>query len=95
MENRRETQEPTPRSCLLPSSCSAGRKPRVLEICDLKNSTLYELIGRGEFPAGIAISPKVVVWLESEVLEFQQRVIAARRKVPAPQRKAAGDKEAA
>lgn len=70
------------------------RKARVLEMCDLKQSTMYSMIAADQFPAPIAISPKVTVWLKSSILEWQQRVIAECKKVPAPQRKQVRAEEA-
>ena len=65
------------------------RKQAVLEITGLKQSTMYAMIQRGEFPASYAASAKVPVWLESEVRDWQEKVIAARLQVPPPARSGA------
>lgn len=50
----------------------------------LGESTIYELIGAGQFPKPIPLTSKTVGWLESEVEEWLQERIAARERGEAP-----------
>lgn len=43
------------------------RKPEVLSRTGISRSHLYWLMSRGRFPASIPLSPRVTVWLESDV----------------------------
>ncbi|HEL5310942.1 helix-turn-helix transcriptional regulator [Stenotrophomonas maltophilia] len=43
------------------------RKPDVLSRTGISRSHLYWLMKRGRFPASIPLSPRVTVWLESDV----------------------------
>lgn len=43
------------------------RLPQVLERTCLTKSTLYEMVGRGEFPKQVKISQRSVAWRESDV----------------------------
>lgn len=43
------------------------RKPEVLSRTGISRSHLYWLMQRGRFPASIPLSPRVTVWLESDV----------------------------
>lgn len=43
------------------------RKPEVLSRTGISRSHLYWLMTRGRFPASIPLSPRVTVWLESDV----------------------------
>ncbi|AWH45406.1 AlpA family transcriptional regulator [Stenotrophomonas sp. ZAC14A_NAIMI4_1] len=43
------------------------RKPEVLSRTGISRSHLYWLMKRGRFPASIPLSPRVTVWLESDV----------------------------
>ena len=56
------------------------RRPKVCEITGLKTSTLYEKIADGTFPKPIPISKRLVVWLESEVADWQAERVAEHRK---------------
>lgn len=43
------------------------RKPDVLSRTGISRSHLYWLMDRGRFPRSIPLSPRVTVWLESDV----------------------------
>lgn len=43
------------------------RKPEVLSRTGISRSHLYWLMERGRFPRSIPLSPRVTVWLESDV----------------------------
>ncbi|WIA61371.1 AlpA family transcriptional regulator [Stenotrophomonas sp. BIO128-Bstrain] len=43
------------------------RKPEVLSRTGISRSHLYWLMDRGRFPQSIPLSPRVTVWLESDV----------------------------
>jgi prophage regulatory protein len=43
------------------------RKPEVLSRTGISRSHLYWLMDRGRFPKSIPLSPRVTVWLESDV----------------------------
>lgn len=43
------------------------RKPDVLSRTAISRSHLYWLMDRGRFPRSIPLSPRVAVWLESDV----------------------------
>lgn len=46
------------------------RIAKVLEMTGLSRSSLYEIMGRGEFPSSIKLGIRSVGWLESEVLDW-------------------------
>ena len=61
------------------------RKPRrlikrraVQQIAPWSTSKLYDKITQGEFPKPVPIGPRSVAWVEDEVLEYQEKLIAAR-----------------
>lgn len=64
-----ETRPPVKRDRLL-------RIPDVEAVTSLKKSTIYALQRRGEFPRGVLLSPRCVVWPESAVLQWVQDRIA-------------------
>jgi prophage regulatory protein len=43
------------------------RKPRVLEIVGIGNTSLYDLLKRGEFPRPIRLGVRAVGWRRSDV----------------------------
>lgn len=43
------------------------RKPEVLSRTGISRSHLYWLMDRGRFPKSIPLSPRVTVWLESDI----------------------------
>jgi prophage regulatory protein len=43
------------------------RKPRVLAIVGLGNTSLYEAIKRGEFPAPVKLGVRAVGWRRSDL----------------------------
>jgi prophage regulatory protein len=54
------------------------RVAEVQRVTGLPRSTIYELISRGDFPKPIKLSPRLVGWLETEILTWQQKRIAVR-----------------
>lgn len=53
------------------------RRGEVESTCGLPTSTLYALMDRGEFPKPIKISSRTVAWLETDIIEWQRKLIAA------------------
>jgi prophage regulatory protein len=49
------------------------RRNEVESICGLSCTTIYRLMGKGEFPRQIKISPRSVGWLESDILDYLQK----------------------
>jgi prophage regulatory protein len=43
-----------------------------------KESSIYEGVAAGTFPAPVPIGPRAVGWLEDELAEWQEQQIAAR-----------------
>jgi prophage regulatory protein len=54
----------------------------VLNRTSLSRSTVYRLMGRGEFPQSVALGSRVS-WVEGEVESWLQERIAAHREVAA------------
>ena len=46
------------------------RLPEVLLQTGLSRSTIYEMIGRGEFPRQFNLGPRAVGWLSEDVLAW-------------------------
>ena len=56
------------------------RRPQVQQRTGLSRSTLYQYIKDGEFPKSIALGPRAVGWLESDVSDWiSSRVKRARQ----------------
>ena len=55
------------------------RRKQVSEQTGLSRSGIYEKVARGEFPRQIALGPRSVGWLETEVVEWLQSQIAKSR----------------
>jgi prophage regulatory protein len=72
------------------------RKPAVLDAYGKSESELYEDIANGTFPAPVPIGTRAVAWIESEVVEWQERRIAerdnqsAKRSLPLEEARQAG-----
>ena len=61
------------------------RLPEVEAVTGKKRSAIYEGVADGTFPAPVPLGPRAVGWLESEIMEWQERIIAERGKhAPAP-----------
>ena len=61
------------------------RKPKpmlrlraVKQIIPYSTSTIYDRISKGTFPKPVPIGPRAVAWIEDEILELQERLIAER-----------------
>lgn len=52
------------------------RLPAVMAATGLGRSTIYQKVARGEFPAPRRISARTVVWLASEVADWQKQRLA-------------------
>lgn len=46
------------------------RRPQVQQRTGLSRSTLYQYIKDGEFPKSIALGPRSVGWLESDITDW-------------------------
>jgi len=55
------------------------RLPEVLNQTGLSRSTIYELIGRGEFPRQINLGPRAVGWVAEDVLAWTDSKISEAR----------------
>ncbi len=53
------------------------RRKQVEKRVGLSRSTIYAKIAAGEFPAPIALSARVVGWLESDIIAWIESRIAA------------------
>jgi len=58
------------------------RKSEVLGRFGVSNSQLYKLIQLGRFPAPIKLSERCSAWVESELDEHAEKLIAASRNRP-------------
>jgi prophage regulatory protein len=56
------------------------RKQAVIDATGLSESSIYELMGEGKFPKPVPLEGRRVAWLESEILEWQKKHIAARER---------------
>ncbi|MFM9424790.1 putative DNA-binding transcriptional regulator AlpA [Variovorax sp. GrIS 2.14] len=54
------------------------RKPKVLEIIGLSNSTFYARIRDGSIKPGVPLGPRIKAWPVSEIQSYIQSCIAAR-----------------
>jgi prophage regulatory protein len=61
---------------------------RVLDMTGLSHSVLYEMIGRGEFPAPVKIGLRGSAWLAEEVNKWIEARVAE-RDAKLPKRRAA------
>lgn len=51
---------------------------QVREYTSLSTSEIYRRIAAGEFPKQVTLGPKSVAWIESEITEWCEAVIAGR-----------------
>ena len=49
------------------------RLPAVVEITGLSKATIYRLIGRGDFPPRVQLSPRCVGWRVGDVDEWLEK----------------------
>lgn len=54
------------------------RRDEVSRTTGLPVSTIYQQMGLAKFPRPVRISPRLVAWRESEILEWQEERIAER-----------------
>jgi prophage regulatory protein len=54
------------------------RLKQVREVTGLPTTTIYEQMGRGEFPAAFKIGARAVAWLEDDIAAWQAARIAER-----------------
>ena len=54
------------------------RRPDVEALTGLSTSTIYKMMGEGQFPRAIKLTKKAVAWSEAEILEWlASRPVAA------------------
>jgi prophage regulatory protein len=79
------TQSAFPSTCNDLASSSGDRilrLPRILELTGLSRSSIYARIGDGTFPPSVALGPRSVGWLQSDVWSWiDERVAASRNEV--------------
>jgi prophage regulatory protein len=54
----------------------------VMRATGLPRSTIYELVGREQFPKPVPISARRTGWIEAEIKDWQARRIALRGTAP-------------
>ena len=54
------------------------RKQEVVQRVGIPASSIYELMSRGVFPRPVRISPRLVAWIESEIIDWQRARIEER-----------------
>ena len=62
------------------------RLPAVLEITGLSKATIYRLIGRGDFPPRVQLSPRCVGWRVGDVDEWLEKRLSVADSAPAEAR---------
>lgn len=55
------------------------RQPEVLRRTALSRSTLYELIGKGEFPKPLKLGERINCWPEHEISAWQRTALETAR----------------
>lgn len=55
------------------------RLPEVIAVCGLPTSSIYDGMRRGDFPKPVPLAGKSVAWLSSEIRQWMESRIAARR----------------
>lgn len=60
------------------------RLPEVTRRVGMVCSTIYQKIAEGQFPAPVKLGPRLAFWLESEIQDWQNRVIALGRQPREP-----------
>jgi prophage regulatory protein len=55
------------------------RLNKVLQESGLSKSTLYDLMRKGEFPAGVRLADQAVGWLDTEVKAWQESRVKVTR----------------
>jgi len=55
------------------------RLKEVLTICGKSRSSIYDAIKKGEFPKPVKLGANSSAWINSEIEEWIQKCIAARR----------------
>ncbi len=61
------------------ASHSFLRLPQVKSATGLSKSTIYARIAEGTFPKQIALGPRLVVWVESDIQKWITEQISAAR----------------
>ena len=54
------------------------RFPAVIEMTSLNRATIYEMVGRGEFPKPVKIGARAIAWPECEIAEWAEARMAER-----------------
>lgn len=50
------------------------RLPQVIKVVSMGRSTIWKLVKEGKFPKPRKISPKISVWLDSEIQAYIQKI---------------------
>jgi prophage regulatory protein len=58
------------------------RLPQVLKRYPVGRSTLYEMVRAGTFPAPVKLSSRAVAWVDEELDEHDERLLAEREGKP-------------
>lgn len=61
------------------------RLPEVTRRVGMVRSTIYQKIAEGQFPPPVKLGPRLSFWLESDIEDWQNRVIALGRQTRVPQ----------
>ncbi len=61
------------------SSYGFLRLPQVKSVTGLSKSTIYARIAEGTFPKQIALGPRLVAWVESDIQKWITEQISAAR----------------
>lgn len=67
------------RSAGMSSAIRFLRLKEVLTICGKSRSSMYDAIRKGEFPKPVKLGPNSSAWINSEIEEWVEQCIAARR----------------
>lgn len=59
------------------------RLPEVLRRTGLSRSTIYEMIGKGDFPQQVKLGPRAVGWIAQDIVDWiETRIDASRSPYP-------------
>jgi prophage regulatory protein len=59
---------------------------RITDVCavtGIPRATIYEMVRKGKFPKQVHLSPRTVVWIETEILEWLQARMSERERAAA------------
>jgi prophage regulatory protein len=58
---------------------SVSRLPAVKARTALSRATIYNMMAQGKFPRAVALGPRAVAWLDSEITEWINNRVSASR----------------